>query len=198
VDSPYQNLLPTDWYNKTLELIKFHPLNIDEIVEVVIKVWNDIFSSSIGSKPFKIGKDLFPAPQIMGFFLHELIPLELEYRYPTLWRKNRTEVEKDIVYISDNSYSIELKTSSSTKNIFGNRSYAQMGVDFKKNKSGYYLAINFEKFSTTNYYPQISLIRFGWLDYADWKGQQASTGQQARLSAEVEKNKLITLFTQKK
>lgn len=63
----------------------------------------------------------------------------------------------------------------------------------KKGKSGYYLAVNFEKFSnTTN--PQIKLIRFGWIDSGDWIGQKAATGQQSRLSSDVENYKLLQLY----
>ncbi len=54
-------------------------------------------------------------------------------------------------------------------------------------KSGYYLAVNFEKFSRTSQVnPGINLVRFGWLDLEDWQGQRAATGQQARLSRDKE------------
>lgn len=193
MDSPYQGLPVEAWQSKTLELIEAHPLDTKELFEIVLKTWDDVFNSGIGRKPFKIGIDLFPSPQIMGFFLHELIPLELEYRYPAVWRRNSRVQEKDIVYLPDDNFSIEVKTSSSPKNIYGNRSYAQKGDNTKKSKSGYYLAINFEKFTDTNHQPQILLVRFGWLDHADWIGQIAATGQQARLSPMVEQNKLLTL-----
>ena len=42
--------------------------------------------------------------------------------------------------------------------------------------------------------PKILKIRFGWLDHDDWKGQSASTGQQASLSADVENYKLIEIY----
>jgi hypothetical protein len=130
----------------------------------------------------------------MGFFLHELIALELEFRFAGLWRRDQASDEKDLVYIPDDAFSIEIKTSSSGKNIYGNRSYAQLATKSKKNKSGYYLAINFEKFTTQSTpRPQISLVRFGWLDHDDWIGQTSATGQQARLSPAVERNKLIVL-----
>lgn len=62
---------------RTKEIISAHPLKAAELVEVVTRAWSDIFDSSFGPKGFKIGKDIFPKPQIMGFLLHELIPLEL-------------------------------------------------------------------------------------------------------------------------
>ncbi|MBN2286581.1 MAG: ScaI family restriction endonuclease [Tissierellales bacterium] len=191
--SPYENVKIEKWEEKTLELINEHPLDSKEVFDVVNKVWQDIFSSGIGSKPFKIGKDLFPRPQIMGFFLHELIPLEFAFRYPDVWRKDKEKIEKDMVCLLDNKYSFEIKTSSSSSRIYGNRSYAQKGTGDFKSKSGYYLAINFEKFTSENTTPGISLVRFGWLDHEDWVGQESPTGQQAHIPVEVERKKLLTL-----
>ncbi len=195
--SPY-HLLPIDkWRSKTLELIDEHPLNPQELLEIALKSWDDIFNSAIGTKPFQIGTDILPVPQIMGFLLHELIALELEYRYTNVWRKGATAYEKDVVYMPDTTYSIEIKTSSSGKNIYGNRSYSQKTQTPKKSKSGYYLAVNFEKFRASDHQPKIILVRFGWLDHDDWKGQASATGQQARLSSAVEQHKLIILPVQK-
>jgi hypothetical protein len=87
--------------------------------------------------------DLFPRPQIMAYFLHELIPLEFSDRYPGIWRREETSDEKDLVYIPDQWFSVEIKTSSSNGRIFGNRSYTQETQTIKKSKSGYYLAVNF-------------------------------------------------------
>jgi hypothetical protein len=129
----------------------------------------------------------------MGFFLHELIPLQLESEYPAIWRRNAIASEKDLVYIPDDTFSIEIKTSSSSRSIYGNRSYAQVGQSSRKAKSGYYLAINFQKFSSKLLRPTITTVRFGWLDHEDWQGQTAATGQQARLSPAVERYKLLKL-----
>lgn len=148
----------------------------------------------MGTKGFRIGVDIFPKPQIMGFFLHELIPLELAARYPMEWRIEKTAADKDIVNIPDDSFSIEIKTSSNPSHIFGNRSYAQGGSLTKKAKDGYYLAINFEKFTGQKKQPEIRRIRFGWLDSTDWIGQKAATGQQSRLPTAVENYKLLQLF----
>jgi hypothetical protein len=197
IESPYQGLAVDHWRAKTEELIKAHPLSSVELTEVILKAWDGIYQSSIGSQPFRIGQDIFPPPQLMGFFLHELVGLELQYRYPAQWRKTIRTDEKDLVYIPDSLYSIEIKTSSSKTKIYGNRSYAQIGQSARKSKSGYYLAVNFEKFSTHNPQPQIIRIRFGWLDHDDWIGQWAATGQQARLNPFAEANKLIPLFTVK-
>ena len=140
MQSPYTGLPVQYWEWKTRELIEQHPLDPQEIYDVVIQVWSEIFQSSITSRGYKIGIDLFPTPQIMGFFLHELIPLELASRYPGIWRRDRSAIEKDIVYIPNQEFSIEIKTSSSSRNTYGNRSYAQQsatGLKAKKDKSGY-------------------------------------------------------------
>ncbi|NEQ40710.1 MAG: ScaI family restriction endonuclease [Okeania sp. SIO3I5] len=197
--SPYAGLPVEAWKAKTLELIKQHPLNSNEICELINQVWHEIFESNITSSAYKIGIDLFPRPQIMGYFLHELIPLELARKYPNIWRREENNNEKDIVCITNEYYSIEMKTSSSKRSIYGNRSYAQKSTTnsrLKKNKSGYCLAINFEKFNRNNpaaERPKITLVRFGWLDQDDWQGQVAATGQQAKLSLDVERYKLLEL-----
>lgn len=194
-DSPYRRVSPDGWAEVTRQLVHGHPLDTDELVEVVHEAWEDVLVSSIGTKGFRIGQHLFPKPQIMAFFLHELIPLELAERHPRLWRGDESAGEKDLVYIPDQSFSVEIKASSHPTQIFANRSYAQKPSKAKKSKSGYYLAVNFEKFSAGKPAPGIRRIRFGWLDHKDWAGQKAPTGQQARLRREVEEGKLLQLYT---
>lgn len=199
MESPYEGIPVSDWESKTRELIGQHPLDPDEIYEVIVQVWREIFESNLTSRGYRIGVDLFPRPQIMGFFLHELIPLEFSNRYPGIWRREENDFEKDLVYLPDNYFSIEIKTSSSKRSTYGNRSYAQKrtaGVKQKKDKSGYYLVINFQKFDkdrSETQIPDINLIRFGWIDFLDWQGQASATGQQARLNPDVEKYKLLQL-----
>jgi len=201
--SPYAGLATEDWALKTRELIEIHPLKPKKIYEVVIQVGREIFESNFTSKNYKIGVELFPRPQIMGYFLHELIPLEFTRRYPEVWRREENATEKDLVYLLDDCFSIEIKTSSSNRNTYGNRSYTQLsttGREGKKNKSGYYLVVNFQKFNQKNQgsqLPQINLVRFGWLDREDWQGQASDTGQQAKLSSDVESYKLLELPTLK-
>ncbi len=194
--SPYANQPVEHWAEITRSLIERHPLSSEELVTIVLKSWDVMFESTIGTR--KIGVHIFPKPQIMGFFLNELVAAELEERYTGLWRGDLSADEKDLVYLLDDFFSIEMKTSSSSKQIFGNRSYAQKGDSkkAKKNKSGYYLAVNFEKFTPKmKQKPRITLIRFGWLDHEDWQGQKAATGQQARLDPVIEQNKLLPLYT---
>ncbi|MGH8446820.1 MAG: ScaI family restriction endonuclease [Solimonas sp.] len=191
--SPYKDVAEENWFDKTQELVEAHPIKAAEFQDVVLSSWSGIFESRIGATGFKIGTDLFPKPQILGFFLHELIALEFMTRYPALWRGEEKASDKDLVHIPDDRFSVEIKTSSHPKQIFGNRSYAQE-ADSKKSKSGYYLAVNFEQLTKQVRKPRVRRIRFGWLDHADWIGQTAASGQQARLASAVERYKLLTLF----
>jgi len=189
--SPYDDIDPAHWLQRTKELVGAHPLGSDEIVDVVLGSWRAIFKSRVGA--LRIGLDITPKPQIMGFFLHELIPREFQRRYPKVWCQERTAADKDLVCLTDPTFSVELKTSSHALQIFGNRSYTQAGDSSKKSKSGYYLAVNFEAFQKGRA-PKIKVVRFGWLDDTDWIGQRSQTGQQARIAPAVEKAKLLTLY----
>ncbi len=193
--SPYAGLPASQWKEKTEQLIELHPLQKEDIVAVVLQSWSDIFDSKLGPKQFQIGRDIYPQPQIMAFLLHELIPLEFAARHPKSWRRDQFGTDKDLVCVTDEQFSIEIKTSSSATGIFGNRSYAQPTQGNKKSKSGYYLAVNFDAFSRgTIGRPRIRKIRFGWLDHSDWKGQAAASGQAAAPSKEAKKHKLLTLY----
>jgi hypothetical protein len=192
--SPYAGLSHSQWLAKTHELIAAHPLKPEELVELVLTCWNDIFDSKLGRLGYRIGHEIKPKPQIMGFFLHEFLQLEIARRYPGVWRGEVTAADKDLVYIPDARYAIEIKTSSHPDKIFGNRSYAQKSKTAKKSKSGFYLAINFAKFTADRPSCDIAKIKFGWLDTEDWRGQAAQSGQQASLSPQVESRKLVTLY----
>lgn len=206
--SPYLDLNEDQLKTKTLELISIHPLPKDEIIKAVIESWTQIFTSKIG--PLNIGIDIFPSPQVMSNILHELIPYNLSNNVGSQFRVGKTKIEKDIEYLPNNSFSIEVKTSSHPNDIFANRSYAQPSTDRQsKNKNGYYIAVNIEKFildedgtekkiefdtDGTILYPKIRKIRFGYLDHADWIAQISQTGQQARLTPLAKRNKLIQIY----
>ena len=191
MSSPYSGLDESQWKFRTESLIKKHPLSQKYIKKIVLDSWDCILNTVVGK--YKIGIDIFPKPQIMGFFLHELICLEISHLDPKIWRCEKEVNDKDVVNMKNRIFSIEVKTSSHPSRIFGNRSYAQVTENHKKSKSGYCLAINFTKFESDNIQPKIKLIRFGWLDHDDWVGQKSQSGQQARLSASAEKYKLLTI-----
>ncbi|MGV8980528.1 ScaI family restriction endonuclease [Clostridium sp.] len=193
--SPYYNLPKSQLIQKTQELLSLNPLNEKKIIECILISWNDILKTKIGGI-LQIGVDVFPIPQVMGNFLHELIPYKLKQCYPELWRKDNSKNEKDLVYIPDSNFSIEIKTSSHPSGIYGNRSYAQLGNQSGKSKAGYYLAINFEKFDEEDIYyvPKIRRIRFGWLEHTDWKAQESATGQQAKVTPDAKKYKMKEIY----
>ena len=144
--SPYDALPPDQWLAKTHELLNAYPVSAEELVEVVLSEWTSIFESRIGKPGLRIGHEVFPIPQIMGNFLHELIPYDLQQRYPDVWRRDHSGADKDLVNLKDDRFSTEIKTSSDRTGIFGNRSYAQPATGIAtKSKSGYFLTVNFQK-----------------------------------------------------
>jgi hypothetical protein len=194
--SPYDGIPQTQWGDVTAELLRDYPVAPEEIVEIVLQQWDSIFESRVGTHGLRIGEQIFPKPQIMGDYLHELIPYEFSARYPGVWRRDQSGHEKDLVYIPDpDQWSTEIKTSSSPSQVFGNRSYAQPSTASRKSKSGFYLAVNFERWSEADgRLPTIRAIRLGWLDHTDWIPQGSPTGQQARVRQEAYAGKLPKLF----
>ena len=128
--------------------------------------------------------------------MHELVAHNLSLKYPNRYKIGELKHEKDVHDKIDPSMGIEIKGSSHNTQVFANRSYAQPSSDTEaKDKNGYYLIINFEKVSRSNPNPKIKLIRFGYLEHNDWTAQKSETGQQARLSPDAYKYKLIGLYS---
>lgn len=195
MNSPYHNIPKSKWKEITKKLVKEHPFTKSKIVEIVFKSWKAIFESTIGE--FKIGQEIFPAPQILSFFLHELIGHYFDKKYKGKFRVGAEKDEKVIHCVYDENFSVEIKASSNKNRIFANRSYAQPASDNqKKNKDGYFIAVNFEKVTKNNPKPKILFIRFGYLEHSDWRAQVAATGQQASLSPETYEQKFITLYSE--
>jgi ScaI restriction endonuclease len=167
--SPYQNKDVSNWQDITITLIEKHPLR-ENIVEYVLKSWESILNGKINTYLNLFIRQMSISPQATGALLHDIIP-EYIQKNTNEFRKGIGN-EKDIVCISNDIYSTELKTSSQ-KSIYGNRSYTKS--EGGKSKSGYYLAVNFDKICKTA--PKIQQIRFGWLDHNDWVGQKSQTGQ---------------------
>lgn len=188
-EDPYAGVPPEQWLSVTERLVDEYPLRLDQIKAVVLESWEKILDTKIGGE-FKIGEEYKPTPQIMGDFLHLMIPVVLEKSYPSLWRKDQIGSEKDLIYIPDRKFDTEIKTSSSKSGIFGNRSYAQPSTAGTKDKSGYYLAINFDNFRKISA-PKVTKVRLGWLSHRDWNAQKSATGQQASLSPITYKTKFV-------
>ena len=187
--SDYENLPEEQWESVTEALINKHPLK-DHIVDLSLKTWASILNGKINSYLNITIGDMELSPQAVSNLLHDILPVYVSRQFND-WKKGGSD-EKDLEYIPNKKYSVEVKVSSSPKGIYGNRSYTQVGGSSKKSKSGYYLAINIDKLGIPD--PQIRTIRFGWLDHSDWIGQKSSTGQQARLDTKALSKKLITIY----
>lgn len=193
VGSPYYGHDESAWQAITRRLLEVQPLPGPALVNAALSSWDDIFDSSLG--PARIGLDIFPTPQIMGFLLHELIPLHISKEYDG-WHRDARASEHDLVCEDDPSKSIEIKTSSHRTQVFGNRSFGQENVSVeKKAKSGYYCTVNFEGWKTrAGGRPEILRVRYGWVDSTDWVAQTAATGQQSSLPGRVYRNQLAVVY----
>ena len=191
--SPYKGSNIENWEIITQKILKKHPIDTNELVQITLSAWEKIFKTKIGGE-LQIGVDVFPQPQILGNYLHLLIAAALEKAHPTTWRREKDKNDKDVVCLTNNDYSFEIKTSSQ-KRIFGNRSYGQAENISGKSKSGFYAAILFEKCTPQRPRPAIKRIKFGWIDHTDWKAQAAATGQNSTLDTNAWNLKLKELYT---
>ena len=185
--NPYEGKSVEAWQSITKELVEAHPLT-PYIVDLCLKSWQSILHGKINTYLNLTISEMRISPQATGALLHDVIPEYIEKNIQG-FRKGIGK-EKDIVCEYDDLFSMELKTSSQ-KSIYGNRSYAKSGSG--KGKSGYYLTINFEKIFKND--PKILLIKMGWLDFTDWRGQKSETGQQASLTKDARDSKFIILYS---
>lgn len=189
--SPYSNNDPSEFSQITDNLIDDHPLRTSQIVALCQLTWEIINSTKIGtSEQGFLLKELDPPAQIIGYLFEKIFCALLNKSFPNEWRNGDILNEKDVVYEKDNKYSFEIKSSGQKSlKIYGNRSYGKSPKNsqkIKKDKSGYYLAINFYK-------DKLELIRFGWIDQSDWLSQKSETGQQSHLDNIVYEKKLKIL-----
>ncbi|HAV5945239.1 ScaI family restriction endonuclease [Acinetobacter baumannii] len=182
--SPYLNQPTQQWQSITDNLIASHPLTLQNIHDAVFKAWSDVWTTVIGGQSGYRLIDASPLPpaQVIGYLLEMLVAKEINLiNNNFIWGQGS---QKDIHCISNDNFSIEMKTSGQLGyKVFGNRSYGQTGTTGKKDKSGFYITVNY--YDTT-----ITLIRFGWIDSWDWTSQTASTGQAATLSNDAYAHKL--------
>lgn len=92
--SPYENLPEIQWKETTKRLINDHPLSQDVLISTVLEAWDGILRTKIANE-LQIGIDIFPTPQILGNYLHELIPVLLEKNIPV----NGHEILKKMIRI---------------------------------------------------------------------------------------------------
>lgn len=185
---PYRNQPVSNWPAITNELIANYPIPLNEVLEIAILAWDKLWSSLIG-EDIKISEVDLPAT-VVGYFFQKLFAHELAKRYPNSWRGETYKSDKDLVNLDDIFFSTEMKSSGQRGyGLYGNRSYNQQSVNANtvgKDKSGYYITLNFYKQSMT-------LLRIGWIDQDDWIPQGSQTGQAATLHPDVYKYKLINI-----
>ena len=132
-------------------------------------------------------------PAYKGDESKDAAEVEFAALYEDHWAVGVTANQKDAVYMPDDRFSLEIKTSSDAVGIFGNRSFGQQGGTGKKARDGYYIAVNFEKWSV-NDAPSIRRVRWGWLDHTDWVAQASPTGQNSTLPTPVANRQLLTVY----
>ncbi|HWC33548.1 MAG TPA: ScaI family restriction endonuclease [Mycobacteriales bacterium] len=190
---PYLGLAIEDWRVRTLDLIEEHPLEPGEVVDTVLDAWDRILTTRIAGE-LDIGVDVKPPPQMMGSFLDSVIAVDLAKRHPGVWRPHEAKSEKDLVYLPDDYFSTEIKTSSHKTQVFGNRSYAQPSLPGTKVRDGYYITINFERFQDHDP-PRIRRVGMGWLNHNDWVPQASPTGQQAAVRPAARVGKIVEIYS---
>jgi hypothetical protein len=185
---PYKDKPREEWLSITNKLIEQYPLSTDEILEISLLSWDKLWTTKVGNT-INLNEVELPAT-VIGYFFQKLFTHELSNRYPTKWRGERNKEDKDIVYIENDFFSTEMKSSGQMGyKIFGNRSYnkeSQNTDNSLKNKSSYYITINFSG-------KILTLIRLGWIDQDDWISQASENGQAATLSQDTYKYKLIKI-----
>lgn len=192
---PFDGIEMEEWSTKRDELIEDHPLDLEDVQDLVLDSYDELLQTRIGDPDddIKIFEDAKVGAQATGAFLETILANKLQDEYP-VWRQG-SESEKDLIHTDDSRYSIEMKLSGQVDDkIYGNRSYAK-GSEDKKSKSGYYLCINVhisEDVTSPSYLP--FLIRFGWISFSDWSGQESESGQASKISSEVYKYKLKTVI----
>lgn len=193
-NSPYHGFPESKWKKITEKLVEDFPLDSKTLCSIVNSAWEDIYTSSFGDTNLKIGEDIFLPAQAIGVILEKLIAIHLS-KVDADWRGGAIKVEKDIVNISKNELSFEIKTSSSKSGLYGNRSTGHRSDNRTKIRAGYYLVVNYKLPKEDNLERYIYQIRFGWIDDEDWVGQSKPTGQQASIGAKLARLKLVTLFS---
>jgi len=196
VNKQFTEVNKKEWPSIRDTLIREYPLDMCEIREIVLRSYDKLLQTRIGdpADDIKIFEDVDIGAQATGAFLETIIANEFQKRN-SVWRQG-SEAEKDLIHTNNPKFSTEIKLSGQVNDkIFGNRSYAQdTSGSNKKGKSGYYIALNIH-ISKGELLPShnLFLMRFGWIDFEDWSGQKAESGQAAKLNSDVYKNKMTVI-----
>ena len=193
MNSPYANKPLNEWENITKKLVQQFPVKKHEMRTVVEDSFKDYLNLTISEFKLQVGKDIFFLAQATGVIIQKLITLKLSKLQKNTWKDGDKKYEKDVVNINKNQFSFEIKTSSSKSGIFGNRSMGHISKNKTKERSGYYLIINYKLPKEEDKDFQIYKLRFGWIDDNDWKGQNSPTGQQSTISSDCKSYKLVEI-----
>ena len=188
--SPYLGKPVEQWAGVTDSLLSGHLLTPDQILEAAQVSWDRLWGTTVGNAELGFAfAELEPPATIVGYFFEKLFAKELSKRFPGVWRPG-TGSEKDLHCVTNESMSVEMKSSGQLGyRVYGNRSYGQKvenSTAAKKDKSGYYITINF-------WGQTLTLLRFGWIDADDWQAQKSPTGQMAGLGDAVYQYKLVPI-----
>jgi hypothetical protein len=110
--SPYTDLPEHEWLDKTKALIEEHPLSLEIIRDIALSSWGTLWQTKIGDGKTAIRLDEIDVPAtVVGYFFERLLARELQSKYPIEWRGAQSKDEKDLVYLLNPFFSIEIKTS---------------------------------------------------------------------------------------
>lgn len=186
--SPYRGLELANWQQKTRRLVARHPLFSNQalLLKHVGRAWQAVWGTTIavgsGSVTFR---QLDPPAQVVGAFFEPVFTHLLSAAGP--WRGVQAKHDKDAVYIPNDHFSFEVKTSGQgSGEVYGNRSFGKSSAAGRKNKSGYYMCVSFLG-------EAIIKLLVGWIDEEDWQSQKAESGQQARLPSHVYDHQLLSI-----
>ena len=122
--SPYSGKPEPKWLAITKRLVDNHPLRVEDIRDAAAMPWKTLWGTTVGESEngVRLSELDVPATVVGYFFARSRLANELGLRFPGQWRKAQSSAEKDLVYLPDQRYSIELKTSGQRGNkIYGNR-----------------------------------------------------------------------------
>lgn len=188
--SPYAGVPVEGWGDVTAKLVAEHPLTTQMIFDAAMVSWDRLWTTTVGDAEhgFQLA-ELDPPATVVGYFFEKLFAKQLSIELLKVWVGGKGS-QKDLHCITDESKSVEMKSSGQLGyKIYGNRSYGQELENEeagKKDKSGYYITINF-------YGRTLTLLRFGWIDGTDWVPQKSPTGQMAGLGDDVYRHKLVSI-----
>jgi hypothetical protein len=110
--SPYFDKPVSLWLKITKNLLARQPLKVDVILDVALQSWAAVWNTRVGEGQTAIElKQLDVPATVVGYFFEVLFAKEMETRFPGEWRGCRQGDEKDLVYLPDPQFCVEIKTS---------------------------------------------------------------------------------------